>query len=193
MNFSIFTHLLATERVRPRSSSGAGYSIPAMSERGVADGLDPILVTNARRGFVVTKKNREGMARFGFSPCTLEEEPLVLTSLVQHVLSMSIARGWSNRFDSVGGAVDFMQASRFKPKNLILPRGVISRFTDSEGVQLGKVNGLQLLSSDLPDKTAILMTDAPALGVYVRVGDFIGLQLYNVDQTMVVIESHELG
>jgi hypothetical protein len=164
-----------------------------MSERGVSDGLDPILVTNARRGFVLTKKNREGMARFGFSPCTLEEEPLVLRSLVQHIVSMSIARGWNNRFDSVGGAIDFMQGSKFKPKNLVLPRGVINRFTDSDGVQIGKVNGLQLLSTDLPEKTAILMTNAPALGVYVRVGDYIGLQLYNVDQTIAVIESHELG
>jgi len=164
-----------------------------MSERGVTDGLDPILVTNARRGFVVTKKNREGMARFGFSPCTLEEEPLVLNSLVSCLLSLSIAHSWKNRFDSVGAAVDFMQGSRFKPKNLVLPRGVLSRFTDSDWVNLGKVNGLQLLSSDLPEKTAILMADAPALGVYVRVGDYIGLQLYNVDQTVVIIESHELG
>lgn len=193
MNFSIFTHLLATERVRPRSSSGAGYALPAMSERGVTNGLDPILVTNARRGFVVTKRNREGMARFGFSPCTLEEEPLVLNSLVSCILSLSLARGWKNRFDSVGGAIDSMNGSRFKPKNLVLPRGVINRFTDSDGVQLGKVNGLQLLSSDLPEKIAILMADAPALGVYVRVGDYIGLQLYNVDQTIAVIESHELG
>jgi len=193
MNFSIFTHLLATERVHPRSSSGAGFSVPAMSERGVADGLDPILVTNARRGFVITHKNKEGLARFGFSPCTLEEEPLVLRALVEHLLIFLVSRGWANRFNSVGGAVDFMNGSRFKPKNLVLPRGVISRFTDSDGVQVGKVEGLQLLSSDLPEKTAILMADAPALGVYVRVGDYIGLQLYNVDKTMAVIESHELG
>lgn len=164
-----------------------------MSERGVSDGLDPILVTNARRGFVITHKNREGMARFGFSPCTLEEEPLVLASLVEHLLGFSTSCGWSNRFESVREAIDFMSKSKFKPKNLILPRGVISRFTDSEGVQFGKVEGLQLLSSNLPDRTAILMADAPALGVYVRVGDYIGLQLYNVDKTMVVIESHELG
>lgn len=193
MSLSIFTYLLATERVRPRSSSGAGYAVPAMSERGVSEGLDPILVTNARRGFVVTKKNREGMARFGFSPCTLDEEPLVFNSLVRCISSLSLARGWKNRFDSVEKAVDFMRGSRFKPKNLVLSREVTHRFTDSDGVQLGKVNGLQLLSSDLPDKTAILMTDAPALGVYVRVGDYIGLQLYNVDQTMAIIESHELG
>lgn len=193
MNFSIFAYLLATERVHPRSSSGAGFSIPAMSERGVADGLDPILVTNARRGFVVTHKNKEGMARFGFSPCTLDEEPLMFRALVEQLLSLSVSRGWVNRFDSVGGAVDFMAGSRFKPKSLVLPRGVISRFSGSDGVQVGKVHGLQLLSSDLPEKTAILMTDAPALGVYVRVGDYVGLQLYNVDKTMVVIKSHELG
>ena len=193
MNFSIFPYLLATERIRPRSDSGAGFAIPAMSERGVADGLDPILVTNARGGFVTTHKNREGMARFGFSPCTLEQEPALLSALLQQILHLSVERGWGNRFGSVGSAVDFMKASRFKPKSLVLPRGVISRFTDDEGAQHGKVEGLQLMSTDLPDKCAILVTDAPALGVYVRVGDYVGLQLYNVDKTLAVIESHELG
>lgn len=193
MSFSVFTYLLVTERVRPRGSSGAGFEIPAMSERGVADGLDPILVTNARRGFVVTRKNREGMARFGFSPCILEEEPLVLSALANQVRELAKTHGWSNTFDSVGAAIDFMSGSKFKPKNLILPRGVIHRFTNSDGTQVGRVGGLQLLSSDLPSKMAILTTDAPALGVYVRVGDYIGLQLYNVDKTLVVIESHELG
>jgi hypothetical protein len=164
-----------------------------MSERGVVDGLDPILVTDARGRFVVTRKNREGVARFGFSPYTLEEEPKLLSVLVRQALALSIERGWANHFGSVGEAVDFMNGSQFKPKNLVLPRGVISRFTDSNGVQHGKVEGLQLLSTDLPEKCAILTTDSPALGVYVRVGDYIGLQLYNVDKTLAVIESHELG
>jgi hypothetical protein len=193
MNFSIFPYLLATERIRPRSNPGAGFSVPAMSERGVADGLDPILVTNARGQFVTTHKNKEGMARFGFSPCTLEEEPSLLTTLVRQTLILTIERGWGNRFDSVGDAIESMRASRFKPRSLVLPRGVISRFTDEEGVQHGRVEGLQLMSTDLPDKCAILVTDAPALGVYVRVGDYVGLQLYNVDKTLAVIESHELG
>jgi hypothetical protein len=193
MNFSVFSYLLITERVRPRGSSGAGLAVPALSERGVADGLDPILVTNARRGFVVTQKNNEGLARFGFSPCTLEEEPLVLSALAHQVRELARTYGWSNTFDSVGSAVDSMNDSRFKPKNLILPRGVIHRFTNSDATQVGKVEGLQLLSSDLPSNMALLTTDAPALGVYVRVGDYLGLQLYNVDKTLVVIESHELG
>lgn len=193
MSFSIFSYLLVAERLRPRADPGAGFSVPALSERGVVDGLDPILVTNARNGFVVTRKNREGMARFGFSLCTLEEEPALLAGLVQQVVSLSVQGGWSNRFNSVGEAIDSMRDSRFKPKNLILPRGVLSRFTDEDGVQHGKIEGLQLLSTDLPDRCAILVADAPALGVYTRVGDYLGLQLYNVDKTLSVIESHELG
>jgi hypothetical protein len=193
MSFSILSYLFATERVRPRGATGAGFAVPAMSERGVPDGLDPILVTNARGEFVVTKKNREGMARFGICPCSLEAEPVLFSALVQHLQRMSIERAWSNHFESVGAAVRFMSGSRFKPKSLVLPRGVISRFTDSDGVNHGSVEGIQLLSTDLPNKLAILTTDAPALGVYVRVGDYVGLQLYNVDRTLAVIESHELG
>jgi len=193
MSFSIFSYILVAERLRPRADSGAGFSVPALSERGVADGLDPILVTNARREFKVTRKNREGMARFGFSFCTLEEEPALLGDLIRQVVSLSIQSSWANRFGSVGEAVESMQASRFKPKNLVLPKGVVSRFTDENGVQHGNVEGIQLLSTDLPAKCAILVADAPALGVYTRVGDYIGLQLYNVDKTLAVIESHELG
>lgn len=193
MSFSIFSYLLVAERLRPRADSGAGFSVPALSERGVGDGLDPILVTNARREFRVTRKNREGMARFGFSLCTLEQEPSLLVDLIRQVVTLSTQGGWANRFESVGGAIESMRASRFKPKNLVLPSGVIGRFTNEDGVHHGKVEGIQLLSTDLPNKFAILVADAPALGVYTRVGDYIGLQLYNVDKTLAVIESHELG
>jgi hypothetical protein len=193
MSLSILSYLFATERIRSRGSTGAGFSIPAMSEREVPDGLDPILVTNAHGRFVFTKKNREGMARFGIFPCSLEEEPVLLSALACYIQGVSIERAWSNHFESVGAAVEFMRGSRFKPKSLVLPRGVVSRFTDSEGVALGSIEGIKLLSTDIPNKFAILTTDAPSLGVYIRVGDYVGLQLYNVDKTLAVIESYELG
>lgn len=193
MSFSIFSHLLVTERLRQRGASGAGFSVPAMSERGVPEGLDPVLVTNARCHFVVTRRNLEGLARFGFSKCDLEGEPILLSTLIADMCGLIVERGWSNLSDSVEGAIQLMGSSGVKPKNLVLPRGMLSRFTGSDGVTQGRVDGVQLLSSDLPPGFALLTADAPALGVYVRVGDYVGIQLYNVDKTMVVIDSHELG
>lgn len=193
MSFSILSYLLATERLRPRAASGAGFSVPAMSERGVPEGLDPILVTNARGSFVITKRNREGMARFGFTPCSVEQEPALFTKLCADLSTLSKGLRWPNRFKTPREAITAMQRSRFNPKSLVLPRLVLH--TDSEGasVQQGRFEGLQVLSADLPSNSSILVSDSAALGVYVRVGDYLGLQLYNVNQTVAIIETDELA
>jgi hypothetical protein len=193
MSFSILSYLLATERLRPRAASGAGFSIPAMSERGVPEGLDPILVTSARGRFVVTKRNREGMARFGFTPCTLEEEPAFFLRLCADLRTLSEASKWPNRFKSPSEAITAMRRSRFNPKSLVMPRGVLHPDSEEVPVQQGKFEGLQVLSADLPTNRSILVSDSAALGVYVRVGDYLGLQLYNVDQTVAIIETDELA
>ena len=193
MSFSILSYLLATERLRPRAASGAGFSVPAMSERGVPEGLDPILVTNARGGFVVTKRNREGMARFGFTPCSVEQEPAFFTKLCADIVTLSGNLRWANRFKTPKEALVAMQRSRFNPKSLVMPRGVLHPDSEETPVQQGKFEGLQVLSADLPSNRSILVSDSAALGVYVRVGDYLGLQLYNVNQTVVIIETDELA
>ena len=120
MNLSVLAYLLVTERHRQRAAPAGGFSVPFMSEREVPPETEPLLVTNARGGFVQTRRSHEGVARFGFSACPLESEPILLGRLYDALASLSAASGWMNRFNTMAAAIDFMRASPCKPKNLVI-------------------------------------------------------------------------
>ena len=189
MNLSILAHLLVTERHRQRAAPAGGFSVPFMSEREVPPETEPLLVTNARGGLVPTRRSREGVARFGFSVCPLEAEPILLGRLYDALWGLSMASNWDNRFNSMSGAIDFMRGSPCKPKNLVISEELVSQFSSEElGGLIGSIDGIRVLSAKLPLGSAILLTTPPMLGVYVRIGDHLGLQLYNVRQTVAVIK-----
>jgi hypothetical protein len=193
MNLSILAYLLVTERHRQRAASGGGFSVPVMSEREVPPEAEPMLVTTARGGFLQTRRNREGMARFGFSVCPLESESTLLGRLYSALGSLSEGSNWGNRFSSAPAAIEYMQASPFKPKNLVVSEDLVSRFSTETGELVGNIGDIRVLSAKLPMGGALLFTAPTALGVYVRIGDNLGLQLYNVRQTVVVIKIDGLG
>jgi len=59
---------------------------------------------------------------------------------------------------------------------------------DESGGLVGSVDGIRVLSANLPLGGALLFTNPSALGVYVRIGDYLGLQFYNVRQNVAVIK-----
>ncbi len=194
MNLSILSHLLVTERYRQRAAPSGGFSVPFMSEREVPPETEPLLVTNARGGFVQTRRSREGLARFGFSAFPLDSEPLILGRLYEAFESASVTAGWSNRFDSLPAAIASMSASPAKPKNLVISEDLVSRFsTDESGGLVGNFDGIKVLSAKLPMGGALLFTTPPVLGVYVRIGDHLGLQFYNIRQNVAVIRIDGVG
>jgi hypothetical protein len=82
-----------------------------------------------------------------------------------------------------------MQATTYKPKTLVVSESLISQFTtDESGVLVGNIDGIKVLSANLPIGGALLFTNPTLLGVYVRIGDHLGLQFYNVRQTVAVIK-----
>lgn len=189
MDISLLAHLLVTERHRQRAASGGGWSVPVMSDREVPPEAEPMLVTNARGGFVPTRRNHEGFARFGISACPLESEPVLLGRFYGALASLSSCSKWPNRFSSANEAIGAMQATTYKPKTLVVSESLISQFTtDESGVLVGNIDGIKVLSANLPIGGALLFTNPTLLGVYVRIGDHLGLQFYNVRQTVAVIK-----
>lgn len=189
MNLSILAHLLVTERHRQRAAPAGGFSIPFMSEREVPPETEPLLVTNARGSFTQTRRSRDGLARFGFSPCPLEDEPILLGRLYNALESLSRASNWHNQFNTTAGAIESMRGTSCKPKNLVVSESLVSQFTtDESGGLVGSVDGIRVLSANLPLGGALLFTNPSALGVYVRIGDYLGLQFYNVRQSVAVIK-----
>jgi len=164
-----------------------------MLEREVPEGLESILATNARGAFLQTRRNHDGVARYGFFPCPLEEEGVVLHRLFETVWSMAISGSWGNRFSSVAEAVTAMRASALPPKTIVIPSSAASALFGQE-IPTGRVtvmDGMQVVTSPLPEGSAIVATLPAALGVYTRVGDHLGLQLYNLQQTLMVVRSND--
>jgi len=194
MNFSILSYLLTTERYRQRAASGGGFSVPVMSEREVPPTAQPLLVTNARGGFSPTVRNSEGYARFGFSPVPLGDEPRLFLALLDALWDLSVASNWENRFNTVSDALSHMRASSFQPKSLVISEDLVASFSkDLGGVSVGELEGVRVLSAKLPLGSALLVTDPASFGVYTRVGDHLGLQLFNVRQTASVIRTDGLA
>jgi hypothetical protein len=191
VSFSIFSHLLVAERHRQRAASEVGFSIPVMSERFVPPEAEPLLATTARGRFIRTPRNQEGMARYGIFPCPLEEEPLLLGRLHEALWECSEAEGWANRFSTVGEALDFMRASPYAPKILVLPESVLAQWGAQETI-VGELEGMLVLSSTLPVGMALLTAHPASVGVYTRVGDHLGLQLTGVNHTVAVVRADGL-
>lgn len=193
MSLSVLAHLLSTERYRQRAAPLGGFSTPVMLEREVPEGLESILATNARGSFMPTRRNQEGVARYGFFVCPLEREEDVLLRLFETVWSMSLSGSWGNRFSSVAEAVAAMRATSLPPKTIIIPSSSASALCGQElpAGRITVVDGVQVVTSSLPEGSAIVATIPAALGVYTRVGDHLGLQLYNLQQTLMVVRSND--
>lgn len=192
MNFSIFSTILSVERYRQRASVGGGFSVPALLERDLPDGSDPILSTNARGSFVFTHRNSEGFARYGFSQVPLESEPLLLGSLVETLYNSDQVR----KYTSLGEAFTALEGFSLAPANLILAEMLVPLFsTDRLGVpyqKFEKVRVLRAPQSELKPGVALLVSSPESLGVYTRVGDYLGIQLFNIHRTIALVSLNEL-
>lgn len=199
MRVSALERLLITERQRPRAATGGGFSVPVMLERAVSVHEEPLLVSNTKGQFVQTRRNSEGMGRYGFFYCPLGQERAVVVRLHAAVEDISKTLGWSNRATTVHEGIQKFVSLRVEPKAIVIPTDVVVEicgegFTIETAEQamvtqgfVAEVSGLKVLVAPLLKGTALL-TAAPSLvGVYTRVGDYLGLQLCNVRQNIVVV------
>lgn len=170
--------------------------MPAMSEREVPSWAANILVTNTRGKLVLTKKSLDGVARFGFSQVPLKDEPPFFGWLFTQLWDFSSKGEWSNRCSTLTGALDLFVGVQFKPKTLVLAESLVTQFgVDRLGVSAKRLEGVKVIhtpESNLPEGSAILTADPEALGVYTRVGDYLGLQFLNAQHTMVLVNTNGL-
>ena len=190
MPFSAISHLLRVERARQRinrSVTAAGFATPAMGEIQLDEGTEPLLATNMRGMFLVTRRGLGDVARYGFSPCEVDEEHVLLTELARVLWELPTTHawagpraGWSLRCTSVSEAVGQFRSNGLEPRTLIvsvdLAREVLGpdRQLPEEGL-VGNVDQMQVLITNLPRDTALVALAPLRAGVCVRVGDNIGM------------------
>lgn len=183
MPFSVLSHMLHVERHRQRitrSVMAAGFAQPALGEIQIEkDDDDPILATNMRSTFLLTRKSKEGVARYGFSPCPAEDEGAVVTELARVLWEMSYAHEWGIRCRGVPQAVEGFRALGLEARTLVvssqLARGILEQADLPPEGLVGAVDKMQVLVTTLPENTALVALAPANAGMCVRVGDNLGM------------------
>jgi hypothetical protein len=207
MPFSVLSHLLFVERHRQRitrSVTSAGFATPAMGEIDLRpEDEGPMLASNMRGTFLLTRKSRENIARYGFSPCPPEDEGVLATELVRVLEMLSDAHGWGIRCRGVAEAVESLRGSGLVPRTIVvstaLARTALGQETPVEGFLgtvahaapnrvLGDGSGdMQVLVTNFPENIALVALAPVKAGWCVRSGDNLGmlvrLQAFRVVRT----------
>ncbi len=196
---SIWDLLLKPERYRQRAAPDGGFSVPMMMERDVELKQSPFLVTNTRGNFVPSPRGKDGKGRYGFFHCPVADEGNLLPLLQVNLETMARAPGWPTPAATVSEAVKRL----VKPCSIILSDPLIATicgegFTPDHVATLMKiqghiaiVDGMQILAGALRPGSALVTVEPEDLGVYTRVGDYLGIQLFDVRRTIVVVRTSD--
>lgn len=159
-----------------------------MLEKEVPPSAEPIIVTNSYGNLLMTKRNREGVARYAFFHCPLDKEAELLVRLHATVWGLSEEFRWSNRASSIESSLARLPSN---PACLVTSPGLLEKLYPGLKVPKG-LTDIKVIEAPLPQGCAILAMPSPVLGVYTRIGDHLGLQFYNVKQTLVVIKVNDV-
>jgi hypothetical protein len=183
MAFSILSHLLLVERHRQRiarSPTVAGFATPALGEIQLGDQEEPALIASNMRGeFRLTRKSRENVARYGFTPCSVDEEPALVTELARWLWNVGPGQGWNIRCTSVPEAVESFRRQGLEARTIVvssqLARGVLGQEALPPEGFAGIVDRKQVLVTSLPESVAIVALAPVTAGYCSRVGDNVGM------------------
>jgi len=174
--FSVLAQLFVVERHRPRAGK-VGFSIPTLGETlGVDSSIEPLLVTNMRGTFVRTHVSKDGCVRYGFSECTLDQEPNLLCEFYRTIIREGEKEGWGNKVDSIPQALEKMIGFGVTPKRLVVPLNFS-----------GAYEGLEVIKSALPEGSALVLSQSENAGNYIRTGDNVAIVAQRVSAQFVVV------
>ena len=200
MPYAALERMLVPERFRQRAAPRGGFSTPTLCFMAVEEDSLPILATNARGKFLPTRINSEGCAPLGFSFCPIRQEGPILNDLYRTLERLSIENGWGIRCTSIPEAMDRLQALDIEPKSLVVSESqmaaLLGTTVDLEtarramGFQgyVSVVAGMQLLLSDLDTNQALVVGPPAMTGVYMRSGDYLGVQLHRANRSLVLVQ-----
>jgi len=145
------------------------------------------------------------LARYGFFPCPIEEEGQVLAALFEDAWSCSEKAQWGNRCATIASAIQQLRSRSLEPQVLVVPSDLLQvacgeeRELDVAKEAMGArgyvtvVEGVQVLLADIPKGSAMVMTGPPFMGYYSRVGDYLGLMLIHVPQSLMLVRDGLAG
>jgi len=193
--FSILEQILSVERYRQRvSEKRGGYAMPVLGKRAMSPAEGPFLVTNARGRFAATRVSRDGFVNFGFSPSPPDEsQDELLLRLYEAARHFSALEGWSTRCSRVSEAIDRLRGSGLSPRSLIIPMATVKEVCGvelqaSESGFVTKIEGdVRVYVAPLPEDAALVLPAPETLGLFSRVGDYVGIVMKHANRTLMVV------
>lgn len=199
---SVWDRLLKPERYRQRVATSSGApSVPMMMERDTEPKHAPFLVTNTRGTFIMSPRTKDGKGRYGFFECKVEDESKLLPVLYSTLMTMSRAPGMPAPSLTVAEAVARLKV----PAAIVLAESLVTSicgdgFTAEQVSTLMRVqghvavvDGMQVLTGPLPQDSALVVVQPADLGVYTRVGDYLGIQLFDVRHAVALVRPNDLA
>ena len=198
MALTALERILTTERLRQRAAKQGGFSVPALLERK-ADSFDgPFFASTMRGSFLPTRISKEGFVRFGCAPLPVGGEAGLLRVLCSTLRATSQQEGWANRCTSIEMAVSCMHSFGYEPHHVVVGPSLLSVVAPDvslveaqnrmqAGSKVALFDGIPILLADLPEGQALITSHPNLLGVYTRVGDYVGVLLQHADKAVVVV------
>lgn len=198
MTFKPLERLFITERVQQRAARTGGFSVPAMNERLAQTSDGPFLVTNMRGAFLLTRPSGQGVLRFGFSHCPLDNESHLLVALHRTLVTLSESESWSNRCKTVRDAVYRMRSHGLEPRSIVISPALLGDMLPEMNLEqawermgskgeVAEVEGVHIMMADMLEGTALVATIPTFVGTYVRTGDYVGVMVHNADRSLVTV------
>lgn len=213
---SALERMLYVERFHRKSSTGwersptgthGDFRVPILQECTLPPDAGPFIATNRRGSLVLTSRSKDGVVRFAFTKCPLEDEWLLLGELYRVLWQLSTEHEWPTRCNSISEAKSRMEASGVKPKHLVVPVplleevcGTAFSVVDAEKMMamqgfITEVDGLQVLAANLENKAALLSAEAPFAGMYTRVDDWLAILVQRANRSVMLVskEAHAVA
>jgi len=161
-----------------------------MGERDVDEDCGQIISTNMRRELLRVNRSAAGVARYGFSRVEIEEEPLLMASVLNSLRSVG------SYAPDLKAATLRIQSYGLSPYYLTLPYGKVEEFCGikrdaaesamaSQGYAAEVAGGLRVLMADV---ACPFLTAHPGFtGFYTRSDDMLGLMLLRTDSAWCIV------
>lgn len=198
MAFTALERILQTERLRQRAAQQGGFSIPALLERKADPSEGLFLASNMRGGFLVTRPSKDGVVRFGYSCVPVGTDDTLLKALVANLAITAETENWSNRCTSIQDGLAQLQAFGYRPYAITLSPSLLPSVLPDVSVedawsrmradsQVAEIDETLILLADLPEGWACITAHPSLLGVYTRIGDYVGVLLSRANTSIVVV------
>lgn len=188
---STLATILESSRAHTRQVSN---KIPTILSLDFNSNVSPCVSSTGRGTFLISSQSATGTCRFGFSDVLLTEEGIFVQELASKLKAFGEQQQWDNTAPSIEEAVAKLAQRGLKARYAIFPRTVFSE-EDSSKWEVEKIAtmgkyvklGVDILVTDTTYGIPFVVVGPKDLGVYIRIGDYVGTLIKNADRNVVLV------